>query len=392
MNRPKDKASILYVDSDTTSHTLMRTIFSDKYDYSSCGGGDACIQYVMEKKPDIILLDIDLEPGLDGLEVCRKLRQELNDNDTSIIFLSHISSNDVRFKCYDAGGNDFITKPFDIWELIQKIESLLKIKRSYVEMVSTQATSQHMINLSMSSMAEQGLILRFIQDSLTVNDYAALSRLFFATLANYGLTGSIAIWRDKEDPNYSSTGVGHPLELSIMQVARERNQQKIATYGARCLVTGNETSLLIRNMPEDEEKFGRYKDNMAMLIDSLDLLVKNIHLKHELVKSEMQVAQAMLLTNQSISQSIVTIRRTAHNNRKKNQEIIRNLAMNMEQQFMTMGLTEEQEEKLMAMIDDTEQQSDALYVDGIQLDEEMEKIKSLLKKTSDERWKNSNAA
>ncbi len=77
--------------------------------------------------PDLILLDI-MMPGMDGYEVCEKLRANEQTEDIPVIFLTAKTEKDDIVKGFEAGGQDYITKPFDARELMERVKTQLELK------------------------------------------------------------------------------------------------------------------------------------------------------------------------------------------------------------------------------------------------------------------------
>ncbi len=82
-----------------------------------------------ENKPDLILLDIEM-PGMDGFEVCRKLKANEKTKNIPVIFLTVRSDRKDIIKGFLLGAQDYITKPFDIEELISRVNTHLELKLS----------------------------------------------------------------------------------------------------------------------------------------------------------------------------------------------------------------------------------------------------------------------
>ena len=87
--------------------------------------GETALQIAQRMPPDLVLLDIVM-PGLDGYEVCRRLRAMPETAEVPIIFLSSLE--DVRNKSqgFEAGANDYVTKPFDLRELVARCKAVLR--------------------------------------------------------------------------------------------------------------------------------------------------------------------------------------------------------------------------------------------------------------------------
>lgn len=88
--------------------------------------GEDALELVEENLPDIILLDI-LMPGIDGFETCRKLKSQKKTRDIPVLFISSLSEVFDKVKSFEAGGVDYITKPFQQEEVLARIKTHLNI-------------------------------------------------------------------------------------------------------------------------------------------------------------------------------------------------------------------------------------------------------------------------
>src|SRR5436305_1495545 len=117
---------ILVVDDDPVIVRLLEVNFRlDGFDVSTAGRGEEAIALAVETPPDIILLDI-MMPGLDGYEVCRRLRAIPALADIPVLFLSARAQDDTRAADEDLGIVDYVTKPFDPSELVATVRRLIE--------------------------------------------------------------------------------------------------------------------------------------------------------------------------------------------------------------------------------------------------------------------------
>jgi DNA-binding response OmpR family regulator len=97
------------------------------YEVITASDGVEGIERAMREKPDLILLDI-LMPGLDGYQVCQKLKEDRKTERIPIIMLTALGQSAGRKKGHSSGAYDYIFKPFDDEELLKSIEKALKYK------------------------------------------------------------------------------------------------------------------------------------------------------------------------------------------------------------------------------------------------------------------------
>ncbi|HLJ82279.1 MAG TPA: response regulator transcription factor [Ktedonobacterales bacterium] len=118
------KAHLLVVDDDPRITDLLRRILAyEGYSVSVAASGDEALQKVLERPPDLIVLDLML-PGVDGLEVARRLRAA---GDTvPIVMLTARDAVPNRVEGLEAGADDYLVKPFAPEELLARVKALLR--------------------------------------------------------------------------------------------------------------------------------------------------------------------------------------------------------------------------------------------------------------------------
>lgn len=113
---------LLIADDEADIVTMLTTFFEGKeYDVMTASDGIETLKQV-EKRPDLILLDISM-PGLNGLEVCRRIRDHI---DCPILFLTAKIEDMDKVKGFSVGGDDYIVKPFSLAELEARVSAHLR--------------------------------------------------------------------------------------------------------------------------------------------------------------------------------------------------------------------------------------------------------------------------
>ncbi|MEA3288590.1 MAG: two-component system response regulator [Campylobacterota bacterium] len=113
--------SILIVDDTELNINTLMDLLDEKYDILAALDGESALEIVEEEENiDLILLDI-MMPGLDGFEVCRRLKANSNTQDIPIIFITAKTDDESIEKAYELGGVDYITKPFRAREVLSRI-------------------------------------------------------------------------------------------------------------------------------------------------------------------------------------------------------------------------------------------------------------------------------
>jgi sigma-B regulation protein RsbU (phosphoserine phosphatase) len=137
MRRLKDR--ILIIDDSLDFRALLaRLLKASGFEMMEAESGEEGLQKIGEFQPDLILLDI-MMPGIDGYEVCERIKADPCSRDIPIIFLSGRTDAADKIRGLAIGGADYITKPFDRGEVIARIENQLKIRRLTDELIATNA-------------------------------------------------------------------------------------------------------------------------------------------------------------------------------------------------------------------------------------------------------------
>src|SRR4030095_5680903 len=117
---------ILLVDDSLTTRMTNRTIISKRtgHDVVCAANGPEAIKLVGSERPDLILMDV-MMPGMDGLEVCRRLRKELSTADLPIVLLTFRVDDGSVVAGFDSGCTAYLKKPVVEAELLQALKQYL---------------------------------------------------------------------------------------------------------------------------------------------------------------------------------------------------------------------------------------------------------------------------
>ncbi len=125
----QDNAKILLVDDHPVNLGVLFQLLNDKgFTVLVAQDGERVLQQVKQIQPDLILLDV-MMPGIDGFEVCRRLKQDEETQDIPVIFLTGLSDTIDKVRGFEVGGVDFITKPIRQEEVYARLKTHLAFRK-----------------------------------------------------------------------------------------------------------------------------------------------------------------------------------------------------------------------------------------------------------------------
>jgi len=128
---------ILIVDDAEANVDVLANALKGEYKLSVAIDGEGALRSIEKSQPDLVLLDIVM-PGIDGYEVCGRLRAAEATRELPIMFLSSLEDVKDKTRGFELGANDYVTKPFDVLEVKARVRSLLKAK-AYADAVKAAA-------------------------------------------------------------------------------------------------------------------------------------------------------------------------------------------------------------------------------------------------------------
>jgi signal transduction histidine kinase len=146
--RSSTQGTILIVDDALPNLRLLSLMLTERgYKVRAVRNGARALEAVQANPPDLILLDI-MMPGMNGYEVCERLKADEQTSDIPIVFLSALGAAEDKVKAFTVGGVDYITKPFRVEEVLARVEThmaLRNLQRSLQQKVAELDAFAHTI-------------------------------------------------------------------------------------------------------------------------------------------------------------------------------------------------------------------------------------------------------
>lgn len=334
---------VFVVDDDPIVLDMLAGMLDGLCSAETFTSAEACLARVADVKPDLFLLDI-LMPGMDGYALCRRLKEDWDTQDIPVLFVSAHDDTDTRLLCYEAGGDDFIQKPFEPAELLGKLNVAGRILAEKKALHEQAGYAQRTAMAAMVSMGELGVVLQFLSKSFACANVDELASAVIDAMRQYDLQAAVQMRLGDEVLSLSQNGHNVPLEVSVLNHVKESG--RIFQFKSRCVFNYGRVTLMVNNMPlEDADRCGRIRDNGALLAEGAEARLRAI-------ETEMQAARRRAGIEAALPRLYSTLDDVQGNYRRNCFELTQvmiDFQETLTKAFIHLGLMERQEEQLSNM-------------------------------------------
>jgi CheY-like chemotaxis protein len=361
-NHMNNLAHIAIVEDNAPQRVILTRLLDNQYQISAFASGEAFLQ--SSTLFDAILLDIEM-PGLNGYETCREVRKRDTGEDIPIIFVSAHDTAPERVAAYEAGGDDFVTKPIAANELRHKLTGIIEHRRKLRELATQSSTAQQVAFTAMTSMGDLGVTIEFLRQSTASKDYGAIAQQLIEAMSAWGLRGTIQIRGINGNLDRTSEGSMSPLQTSVLETLRDIG--RIFEMGSRAIINYTHVSLLVENLPtQDPDKVGRLRDHLAVLAESADIRIASLDAINERDLQKIGIHGALAELRSALSR----ISERTRGNRKEGQIHMLESLEQLSHTLSTLGLTEIQSDYVDDLVKDTLDQTRQYFDEAAYLDNE----------------------
>ncbi|RZQ53212.1 two-component system response regulator [Pseudoalteromonas phenolica] len=280
---------VLAIDDDKLVHKIIEDALAQSCKLIHAKNGDEGLRLALKYHPDIILLDVEM-PGLNGFEVCEKLKKSPDTLDIPVMFLSSRKDISERMRGYNSGASDYIVKPFNREELLARINVLDDYRQTSQRLKKDIEQAQITAEIAMTDSGDMGRIMRYVGQSYHAHDFDTLSEFFFEFFIPLQLEVAVAFWHQQGEVYKSAEGIIQPIEQELLEQNREDN--RFVDFGRRTIINYPKVSLLIKNMPTDDPgMYGRYKDLLPHLLEATNAKIQDMEESDQAIEQVGQIGQ-----------------------------------------------------------------------------------------------------
>lgn len=350
MQEAELKPTILLVDDDAIIRKLIRRLLDTHYQIIEAADGEEGLAKARQYLPAAVIADIQM-PKLDGFGLCKGIVDDFDLSDTPVMLMSSVEHLDELLNVYDVGGQGFITKPINPKLLSTRIARMLQLRTERDQYKSQIRFATSTAFTAMSSMGETGIVLQTIQKFANCHSAKALAIELLAALKQFDLDGVVEVKVDGNIATFSHKGIASDIEEAVIQKMAE--MERLVQFKTRLSVNFPAIKLLINNMPtEDVERCGRLRDHLAILAESAESHVAAIHANNVISGMQTELANALIAIDEQQRSS-----------KQKRAILFGDAMMALEQSFTALGLSDQQEEMLLGIVQNTWNSMSATYDD-----------------------------
>jgi len=362
--------TICYIDDNKTNLLLIKKAFEKQHKVELLDSPVHAVDFLRETKPDLVLLDVNM-PTINGYELCRAIRNTPELEHVPVVFLTCRSSLEDRLTGFEAGGDAYVTKPFEIAELTHIVRTQLTRYQQLKKVESKAKSASTMVWTMLQNNSEIGQVVQYARTLSNIRDASDLLKATFSTLNEFGLNSTLLIGLTSgEIVARSDKKPFTPIETELLNLAK--HGERIVHVGNKYVFSGHHCVFLINNMPSaDEELTGRLRDHVAIMLESCDACVELINYR----KTALQLQQkAASRTQSTVTQEFKHVISSFQALNQHSDQTFEKLTSAIEKSFLFLELTEEQEAELMTYIEESRKDNDQIKRYGLTLQEALNRV------------------
>jgi CheY-like chemotaxis protein len=337
---------IFVVDDEATTRLILESMLGKVYAVETFDSSESCLNRLTTQLPNLFLLDVGL-PGMNGYELCRKIKSTPETKSIPVVFISGRDGLEDALAGYDSGGEDYVVKPVEASVLKRKIENLRHIEEDKEALSGQAKASDELATVVLNSLHDYAVLIKFLRTLNECSNYREVVDAVLHILGVFHLNGAVQIRMRNLEKTVSPSGEDWPLEIAVIN--HVRTLERIFEFHQRAAYNFDHITILINDMPlDDPDLCGRLRDSLAIVAESADAKIQALQslADNSTMRSEIHnVLQAVEQTVQSYSKQYDQVRYKGSMHTTK-------LLDDLLRSFARLGMSDQQEEEILAMVKD----------------------------------------
>jgi len=361
----KEQVLLYQAGTRTDRHPLM----NERFDITCVFTPEDALSLAKELTYKVVVCDLtDIIPV--DLSACEKLlNAEDVMRDLPLVVLS--SSDELRDKldAFELGVSDYLGPNIPVEEICARISKTIFHQIASEQLKDRLELANDTAFSVMSDNSDLGSNIQFLLGVNHCDNLDELGQLFFRALGNYKVTCSLQMRSLYEIKDMEANGMAKDLESQLLFQMKEGG--RYIDFGRRTVVNYGQVSLLIRDMPvDDDRRYGAIKDNTFALIQGVDARLKALDEHHKLLEEK----QALQKLSQDVKSVMTQIDESYQDVMRNIVETVENLAEKIHKRIPSLALSEEQEGFFEEVADNCVSETNNIFNQGLQVDEVFQRL------------------
>ncbi|RLT95317.1 hypothetical protein [Ketobacter sp.] len=329
----------------------------------------ANVETLYPEAGELVLALVEITDAADaGLAVCQQLKADSRFEDVPIVIYCQASAPVDAMAFFDAGADDIVDAGIPHQDLLARLNKSVFHTIANRQLKSRLKQANEMAFSAMSDTSDLGVNIQFLVHCHECSNLDELAMLFFRSLSHYQLSCSLQLRSEFEVKNSEENGLAKDLESRLLWELKDRG--RYVDFGRRCVMNYGQVSLLVKNMPDDDKRFGTIKDNVFALLQGADARVKSID-SSRMLEMERDLMKGMSNKMQGVMQQVddryqEVMRRCA--------ELVEDMAVRVDEAILFLDLTEDQENTFSSIMQTGVTSISELFNEGVKIDESFRKL------------------
>ncbi|MDD5297354.1 MAG: hypothetical protein PHU46_10600 [Rhodocyclaceae bacterium] len=335
-----DKLFVFLVTADEAFIQLHKERLGREFDLNVLRSRAECQAALNDRQPQLLILDTSLPDG-DGFVLHWEIREDFMTSDVYQILLC----SETQVARDDFVANDFLLKPFGEETFWRKLALVQKVFEDNARVREQTSYAQGVALTAMSAMGELGVVMQFLSKSFACENIPSVADLALDALRQYELQGVVQfLW---EGDSYTATTDGNsPTEEQLTLIAQRRTLGRLLEIEQNLVVNFDHVSILLTNMPDDAQRCGRIRDNVATLAEGVESRIQGLLLEHDNILKQQGIRYAVFEVRDSVKNLDVRQLEDLHATR----HLVNMVIDDFEDAFLHMGMVPEVENQLIGQL------------------------------------------
>lgn len=341
-----------------------------------------CVSLLSERPPAILILGADMGDGggdRASIEFCQDIKAENQLHDTHIILiLAEGASAELIEAAHEAGCDEVIVQPFDLSGLHRQLRTTYRLASERSSFKQQANYAQQVAMTAMTSMGELGVVLQFLSKCFSCSSPQAVAQEVIASLTQYGLAGAVQVRAGVDSFVESTPGGNSAGDGAVMD--KLHGVGRIFEFRTRMVINYEYASILMNDVPDDNEQRGRIRDNVAMLAEGAHARIASLLIEQDNRRKQSGIRFALT----EILEMTTELRDQQQSRQEDGRHAVNRVIEGFESAFIHFGLTPSQESELIGLLVELRHEVAGIGMGAAEIDTKLQRVVRSLQSIAEE--------